>query len=67
MIYHWLELDLSWSKECVISETSLMPRIPPNSHANLPVQEVAAIQKTNATFQKNNAKLCSSCHFVSCH
>ena len=34
-----------------------IPRIPPNPDANRPVQEVAAIQRTSATFQINNAKL----------
>ena len=36
------ELDLSWSKECIISETSVIPRIAENQNANPPVQEVAA-------------------------
>ena len=31
--------------------------MPPNPDANPTVQEVAAIQTTSATFQKNNAKL----------
>ena len=35
----------------------MIPRIPPNLEANPPVQDVAAIQKTSATFQINNAKL----------
>ena len=48
---------MSWSKECVISEAWLTPRIPANPDGNPPVQEVAAIQKTWATFQINNAKL----------
>ena len=52
-----IELDLSWSKECTIPEISITPRIPANPNANLPVQEVAAIQTTGATFQINNAKL----------
>ena len=40
-----IELDLSWSKECIICEISIIPRIPPAPDANSPVQEVAAIQK----------------------
>ena len=48
-----MELDLSWSKECIISEILLTPRKP----ANPSVQEVATIQTTAATFQINNTKL----------
>ena len=32
---------MSWSKECIISEISIAPRLPPNPDADLPVQEVA--------------------------
>ena len=38
-----IELDLSWSKECIISEISITP--------------VAAIKTIRVTFQINNAKL----------
>ena len=38
-----IELALSWSKECIISEISLIPRILANLNVNPPVQEVAAI------------------------
>ena len=48
---------MSWSKEFIISEISIIPRIPPNPGADSPVQEVAAIQTTSATFQINSAKL----------
>ena len=51
------ELDFSWSKECIISEISIIPRIPGNKDANSPIHEVRAIQTTAATFQINNAKL----------
>ena len=44
-------------RTCIISEISRKPRIPANPNANPPVQEVAAIAKTWATFQINNAKL----------
>ena len=52
-----IELDLSWSKQCIISEISITPRIPPNQDANPSVQEMAAIQTTGATFQIKNTKL----------
>ena len=52
-----IELDLSWSKECIIPEISIIPRIPGNQNANLPVQVEAAIQTTSATLKINNAKL----------
>ena len=57
MINCKIELDLPWSEECLISEISIIPRIPGNREANPPVQEVAAIQTAAATFQINNAKL----------
>ena len=44
-------------KKCIISEISKKTRIPANPNANPPVQEVAAIGTTGATFQINNAKL----------
>ena len=49
MIYH--------DQKCIISEISKKTRIPANPNANPPVQEVAAIATTGATFQINNAKL----------
>ena len=52
-----IEIDLSWSKECIISEISIIPRIPPFPDANPLAGEVAAIQTTSITFQINNAKL----------
>ena len=52
-----VELDLSWSKECLISEISIVPRITGNADVNPPVQEVPSIQTTAATLQKDNAKL----------
>ena len=36
------ELDLSWSKECIISAISIIPRVSPNLVANPPVQKVLA-------------------------
>ena len=48
---------MSWSKECITSEISIVSRIPPNPDANPPVQEVGAVQTTSAIFQINNAKL----------
>ena len=53
-----IELDLSWSKECIISEIYKTPEVPANANANPPnplIQATAAT--TSATFQINNAKL----------
>ena len=36
------ELDLSWSKECIIAAISIIPRVSPNLVANPPVQKVLA-------------------------
>ena len=57
MINCEIELDLSWSKECIISERSIVPRVAGNPDANSPVQEVAVIKTTGAAFQINNPKL----------
>ena len=38
------EIDLSWSHECIITEISIIPRIPENPNVNPPVHEVPAIQ-----------------------
>ena len=43
-----IELDLSWSKEGVISKIPITPRVVGNQNTNLPVPAVAAIQTTNA-------------------
>ena len=55
LINYEIELDLPWSKNCIISEISTIPRIPASPDSNPPVQEVAARQ-TEATFQINNTK-----------
>ena len=52
-----IELGLPWSKECIISDISIIPAVLGNSNDNPHVPEVVAIQTTRATFWKNNAKL----------
>ena len=52
-----MELNLSWSKNWITSKISITHRLLGNPDANPPVQEVAAIETTGATFQINNAKL----------
>ena len=52
-----LKLDLSWSKECIISEISITPGIVGNPDANPPVQPRAAIQTAGTTSQIYNVKL----------
>ena len=52
-----IELDLSWSKECIISEISIIPTIPGNRDANPPAADVAPIQTTGGTLKINNVKL----------
>ena len=44
-----IEFDLSCSEEFLISEISIISRIPRNPDANPPVPEIAAIQTTSAT------------------
>ena len=50
------KLDLSRSKECIISEISITHSVPVNPDTDPPVPAVAAIQTTTATFQINNAR-----------
>ena len=57
MINSEIELELSWSKECIVSEISITPRIAGNPNARPPIPEREATQTTGATFQINNAKL----------
>ena len=52
-----IELDFSWSKECIIFEILIMPRVPGNPDADPPDQDVHTIKTTRAAFQINNAKL----------
>ena len=52
-----IKLDLSWSKECMISEISIKPKIVDDPRANLPVLAVEARQRTGTTFPINNAEL----------
>ena len=54
LINHEIELDLSWSKYCVISEVSRTCRVVSNSN---PVRYEMATTTNSATFQINNAKL----------
>ena len=56
MINCGVELDSSWSKEFIISEILITPRVAGNPNANPFVSDVEAIQTTGATFQINNAK-----------
>ena len=51
------ELDLSWSKEHLISEISITPRVVGNTNANPPVLALAAIQTMGTTFQTNNVEI----------
>ena len=57
LIHCEIELDLSWWKECTVSEITRIPTVPGNARANPPIPNVKAIQTTSATFQANNAKL----------
>ena len=52
-----IEIDLTWSKECIVSEISITPAIAGNPNARPPVQARETRQTTGSTFQINNAKL----------
>ena len=53
------ETDLSWTKECIISECiiSITPGTAGYLNARPPIPAMAARQITGATFQLNNANL----------
>ena len=48
---------MSWSKECIIAETSITPVVAVNVSVNSSVQSREAIQIIEATFHINNARL----------
>ena len=51
-----IELDLSSSKEYIISEISIIPAVVGNPDANPPASDRAGVKTTGATFQINNTK-----------
>ena len=52
-----IELDLSWSRNCITYEVSRTLEIPANPKANPPTDHVPPSKTTGATFQIKNAKL----------
>ena len=52
-----IELDLSWSRNCIISEISRTAAVGGNADANPPVPAGEATLITGTTFQINNTKL----------
>ena len=52
-----IELDLSWSIYCVMSEISRTRAVPANPNANPAAPAAAETQTTSTTFQINNAKV----------
>ena len=52
-----IELNLSWSKACVISEISRTPKVRANTTANPPTDRAPPIKTTGDTFQVTSAKL----------
>ena len=52
-----IEIDLLWSKEFIIPETSITPRIAGNPNTKPPVQAREAVKTTGATFKIINPKL----------
>ena len=52
-----IELDVKWTKNCVISEIYKTPEVPVNPNANPRNPLIQATVKTTTKFQVNNAKL----------
>ena len=57
MTNYEIELDLSRSKGCIISEIPKTPKMPTDADAHPPVQDVAVITTTGATVRINYSKL----------
>ena len=57
LLINWeIELDFSWSRNCIISEISRTPEIAANLAANPPIAHVTASLTIEATFEINKAK-----------
>ena len=56
MIYCEIKLNLSWSKECIISEISITCAVAGYPNGSPPVQARETRQTTGTTFQKNNVQ-----------
>ena len=52
-----IELDLSWTNNCAISEISRTPEAPANSTASPPTDRFPSTQTSGATFQINSTDL----------
>ena len=52
-----IELDLSWSEDCIISQISRTSVVAANPSANPPVQATEVTQTTTTKFQINGTKL----------
>ena len=50
-----IKLDLSWSKEFIISEISITPAVPGNLDANSSISDMGVIQTTGETFEIKSA------------
>ena len=52
-----IELDFSYTKQCLISEILITQEVLSNPNSNSPVLGMTEIQTRGATFQIKNAKL----------
>ena len=52
-----IELDLPWTRYCVITKVSRTPAVAANPNANLSFSTMTENQRTAATFQINNPKI----------
>ena len=50
------ELDLPWSKECIVSEIYKTPEVPANANANPPNPIIQVKSTSDVTLQIDNAK-----------
>ena len=59
-----IELDLSWRKDCIVSEILNNPEIPANPAAGSPIVCIPETVTSNARYKINSTKLAQSLHCI---
>ena len=57
LINYETELDLAWSKDCILSETLNNAKVPDNPIANPAIARLSEGSNSNATFKLNSTKI----------
>ena len=59
LINYEIELDLTWSEDCVISEILNYPEVPADSSADPPIAHISEGSTTDAIFEINSTNFMS--------